>query len=70
MKNQLTSNWAKDLVYIYINSKLLWEWPGANPMVWYKKNMFEDSMPDVDENENETKSSGKDTIKLDELDED
>jgi hypothetical protein len=32
--------------------------------------MFEDSMPDVDENENETKSSGKDTIKLDELDED
>ncbi len=70
MKNQLTLNWAKDLVYIYTSSKLLQEWPGANPMVWYKKNkLSKDSMSNVDENENETKSSDEDPIELDELDE-
>jgi hypothetical protein len=40
-------------------------------MVWYKKNMlFEDSMSNVNENEDETKSSGEDRIELNELDED
>ncbi len=71
MKNQLTSNWAKDLVYIYTNSKLLWEWPSANPMVWYEKNMLSKNlMSNVNENEDETKSSSEGPIELDELDED
>ncbi len=44
VQNWLTSSWVEDLVYIYINRKLLWEWPGINPMTWYKKNMlFEDN---------------------------
>jgi hypothetical protein len=50
MWNQLISNRAKDLVYIYVNNKLLQECLSANPMPWYKKNMlFEYLMSDVDE---------------------
>jgi hypothetical protein len=31
---------AEDLVYIYTNNKLFWEWFGANPIAWYTKNML------------------------------
>ncbi len=40
VQSQLTSNWTKNLLYIYINIKLLWEWLGTNPMTWYEKNML------------------------------
>jgi hypothetical protein len=40
-------------------------------MTWYKKNMLsEDSMTNVDESEDKSKSLGEDPIMLDELDED
>ncbi len=61
----------EDLVYIYTNSKLLWNWPGTNPTTWYEKNtLFEDSMSDVDESANESESLNKDPITLDELNKD
>ncbi len=53
----------EDLVYIYINIKLLWKWPSISPMTWYEKNvLFKDSMFDVDENVDASDSSGKDPI--------
>ncbi len=57
-------------MYTYTNNKLLWKQPGANPPTWYEKNMlFENSMFNVDENANESKSSSEDPIMLNELDE-
>ncbi len=67
VQNQLTSNWVEDLLYIYTNSNLLQKWHGANPMAWYKKNMlFKDLISNVDENANESDSSGENPIALDE----
>ncbi len=55
-------------MYIYIINKLLREQPNANPMAWYEKNMLsEDSMFDVDESVDESKSSNEDPIASDEL---
>jgi hypothetical protein len=72
MQNQLTSNQAKDLVYIYTNSKLLQKQHGVNPMAWYKKkNMLsKDSTSNVDESADESDSSDEDPITLNELNED
>ncbi len=57
-------------MYTYINSKLLWKQPAVDPPTWYEKNMlFENSMFNVDENANESKSSSEDPIMLNELDE-
>ncbi len=39
VRNRLSSNWAKDLVYIYTNSKLLQKWPCTNPTTWHEKNI-------------------------------
>jgi hypothetical protein len=67
VRNQLTSNWVKDLVYIYTNNKLLQKRLGANPMAWYEKNMlFEDLTSNVDESANESDSLSEDPIALDE----
>jgi hypothetical protein len=50
-------NWAKNMVYIYTNSKLLQKQVNANPIAWYEKNMlFENLMFDVDESGGENKS--------------
>ncbi len=58
--NQLTSNWAEDLVYICINNKLLEKWHGTNPMAWYEKNiLFKVLMSNVDESVKESDSSSK-----------
>ncbi len=58
-------------MYIYNNSKLLWEQLGANPTTWYKKNMvFEDSMSNVDESADESDPMDEDPTMLDERDED
>lgn len=70
VQSRLTSNWAKKLVYIYINIKLLLEWLGTNPTTWYEKNMFKDSMSNVDESANKIKSLGEDPIVSNEFDED
>ncbi len=46
--NRLIANGVENLVYIYINKKLLQEWPTTNPMAWYEKNiLFEYYMFDV-----------------------
>ncbi len=67
MQNWLTSNQAEDLVYIYTNSKLLREQPSANPMAWYEKNMLsKDLMSNVGESVDESDSSHKDFITIDE----
>jgi len=64
--NRLTLNRMEDLVYIYINNKLLRKQPNTNPMAWYEKNMLsENSMFDVDESVNESNSLDDDPIMLD-----
>jgi hypothetical protein len=48
VQNWLTIKWAKNLVYIYTNHKLFWDWPGSNPTTWYEKNiLFKDFMSNV-----------------------
>jgi hypothetical protein len=60
MRNQLMLDRVEDLVYIYINNKLLREWPNTNPMTWYEKNMLsKDSMSNLDESANESESLDK-----------
>lgn len=40
-----TLEWAKDLVHIYINNKLLWKQLSVNPTTWFDDYMlFEKSM--------------------------
>jgi hypothetical protein len=57
--NRLGVDKAEALVYIYTNSKLLRQKPGADPMRWYDNNIFsEDSDPD--DNGHETESKGND----------
>ncbi len=71
MQNWLTSNRAKDLVYIYINSKLLREQPDANLTTWYEKNMlFQNLISNVDDSVDENDSLGEDSITSNELNED
>jgi hypothetical protein len=58
-RNRLGVNKAEALVYIYTNSKLLRQKPGAAPVHWYDNNIFsEDSDPD--DNGEETESKGND----------
>jgi hypothetical protein len=44
--NRLGFDKVEVLVYIYTNSKLLWQRPGTNPVQWYKNNIFKDLAPD------------------------
>jgi hypothetical protein len=37
MQNWLTLNQMENLVYIYINNKLLWEQPSTILTAWYEK---------------------------------
>jgi hypothetical protein len=58
-RNCLGVNKAEALVYIYTNSKLLRQKPGADLVRWYNNNIFcEDSDPD--DNGEETESEGND----------
>jgi hypothetical protein len=46
-RNRLRVDKAEALVYIYTNSKLLRQRPGADPVRWYDNNILsEDSNPD------------------------
>jgi hypothetical protein len=57
--NRLGVDKAEALVYIYTNSKLLQQKPGANPIRWYDNNIFfEDS--DSNDNGQEIESEGND----------
>jgi hypothetical protein len=57
--NRLGVDKAEALVYIYTNSKLLQQKPGANPIRWYDNNIFfEDSDPD--DNGEDIESEGND----------
>jgi hypothetical protein len=58
-RNRLGVDKAKALVYIYTNSKLLWQKPGANPVRWYDNNIFSENS-DPDDNGKETESEGND----------
>jgi hypothetical protein len=58
-RNRLGVDKAEALVYIYTNSKLFRQRPGANPVRWYDNNiLFEDSDPD--DNGYETESERND----------
>jgi hypothetical protein len=58
-RNCLGVDKAEALVYIYTNSKLLWQKPRADPVRWYDNNIFsEDSDPD--DNGEETENEGND----------
>jgi hypothetical protein len=58
-RNRLGVDKAEALVYIYTNSKLLRQRPGANPVRWYDNNIFfEDS--DSDDNGHEIESERND----------
>jgi hypothetical protein len=58
-RNRLGVDKAEALVYIYTNSKLLRQRPGADPMCWYNNNIFsEDS--DLDDNGHKTESKRSD----------
>jgi hypothetical protein len=46
-------------MHIYTNSKLLRQRPGANPLCWYKNNIFSKDS-DLDDNGQETRSEGND----------
>jgi hypothetical protein len=58
-RNRLGVNKVEALVYIYTNSKLLYQRPGADLVRWYNNNIFsEDSNPN--DNKQETKNEGND----------
>jgi hypothetical protein len=57
-RNRLRVDKAEALVYIYTNSKLLCQRPGADPMRWYDNIFSEDS--DLDDNGHEIESERND----------
>jgi hypothetical protein len=58
-RNRLGVDKAEALVYIYTNSELLRQRPGADPVHWYDNNIFsEDSDPD--DNRHKIESEGND----------
>jgi hypothetical protein len=57
--NRLEVDKAEALVYIYTNSKLLLQKPGADHVYWYDNNIFSEDL-DPDDNGDETESEGND----------
>lgn len=54
---------CEDLVYIYINNKLMWKGLSDNPIAWYEKNMlYEDFMFDVEGSSNKGNTLKKDLL--------
>jgi hypothetical protein len=58
-RNRIGIDKAEALVYIYTNSKLLRQKPGANSVHWYDNNIFSKDS-DLDDNGEETESEGND----------
>ena len=58
-RNCLSVDKAEALVYIYTNSKLLWQKLGADPVCWYDNNIFFEDL-DPDNNGEEIESEGND----------
>ena len=67
-RNRLDTKKAEDLVYIYMNTRLLRGRLGADPLQWYENNMFSEDedesvdddldMDDGDDDDNESGSEG------------
>jgi hypothetical protein len=58
-RNRLGVDKVEALVYIYTNSKLLRQRPGADPVRWYDNNIFSKDS-DLDDNRHETESERND----------